>query len=165
MSELKGINSVRLSADPTSNAVEKWQIQACPAAMRGRAVDPDFSFGGWKTASLGGASASELVPAFTWCRAEFGLAKHEGWSLPWKLVFEAQRDALLYLNGRFVGRYVTAGPQTEFYLPEPYLHFGTEKNALTVLLAYTDTPAAIETLAVQPYAEYCARRIRMEFEW
>jgi len=165
MSELKGINSVRLSADPTSTAVEKWQIQCFPAAMRGRAVDPSFSFGGWKPVTLAGASASELAPAFTWCRAEFGLARHEGWSIPWKLVFEAERDALLYLNGKFIGRYVTLGPQTEFYLPEPCLHFGSEKNVLTLLLAYTETAAAIETLSVQPYADYCARRTRMEFEW
>jgi len=165
MSELKGVSSVRLSADPTSTAVEKWQVQSFPAAMRGRTVDPDFSFGRWTTVFLGGAAASELLPAFTWCRAEFGLAKHEGWSIPWKVVFEAERDALLYLNGKFVGRYVTVGPQKEFYLPEPYLHFGSEKNVLTVILAYTETPAAIKTLSVQPYADYCARRTRVELEW
>jgi hypothetical protein len=165
MSELKGISSVRLSADPTSSAVEKWQVQTFPAAMRGRGVDPDFSFARWTTVGLGGTSASELLPAFTWCRAEFGVAKQEGWSIPWKVVFEAERDALLYLNGKFIGRYVTVGPQTEFYLPEPYLRFGSEKNVLTVMLAYTETPAAIKTLSAQPYADYCARRTRVEFEW
>jgi hypothetical protein len=165
MSELKGISSVRLSADPSSTAVEKWQVQCFPAARRGRTVDPDFSFGAWTTVGLGGAAGSELLPAFAWCRAEFGLAKHEGWSIPWKVVFEAERDALLYLNGKFVGRYVTVGPQTEFYLPEPHLHFGSEKNILTIVLAYAETPGAIKTISVEPYADYCARRTRVELEW
>ena len=105
------------------------------------------------------------MPAFTWCRAEFAMAKYEGWSIPWKLVFEAERDALLYLNGKFIGRYVTTGPQRDFYLAEPFLHFGEQKNILTIVLSYTDSAAALQTLSVQPYAEYAARRTRVELEW
>jgi hypothetical protein len=54
---------------------------------------------------------------------------------------------------------------TEFYMPEPYLQFGERKNILTVLLPYTETSAATETLSVQPYAEYSSRRTRVELEW
>lgn len=165
MSELKGMRSVRFSADPDSNAVENWEVQMIPAAMHGRTVDPDFSFGGWKSAKLSEGESGEFVPAFTWCRTEFVLEKPSDWSIPWKLVFEAERDALLYLNGKFIGRSVTVGPQTDFYLAEPYLRFGGEKNTLTVVLAYIDTVSAIKTLSVQPYAGYCAKRTTVEFEW
>ena len=167
MSEIKGVSSVRLGLDPkTAVQVEKWQIQTFPAAMRGREVDPDFSFGPSSTVVLeGAASPADLVPAFTWCRAEFALTQAEGWSVPWKLVFEAERDALIYLNGKFVGRSVTMGPQMEFYLPEPYLRRHNQPNLLTLLLAYTDTPAVIKTLRVEPYVDYSALRTHLEFEW
>jgi Beta-galactosidase second all-beta domain len=88
------------------------------------------------------------------------------WFAPWKVTLEADRDALLYLNGRFVGRYMTIGPQKDFYLPEPY--FATEKgtkNVLTVVLAYTRQPGHLRTLRIAPYDEYATRRTRVEFEW
>ena len=81
-----------------------------------------------------------------------------------KLTFDADSDALIFLNGRFVGRYATVGPQSEFYLPEPYLSPGAE-NILTFVLAHTDKPHHLRKLQVAPYAEFSARRTRMEFEW
>lgn len=168
MAELKGVDSVRLGTDPeTPPCVESWQIQTFPAAMRGREVDPNFSFGGWNRVSLGGTPASqELAPSFTWCRAEFVVGKADKlWSIPWRLVFEADRDALIYLNGKFVGRSVTVGPQTEFYLPEPFLHLDGQTNVLTILLAYTESAQVIRTLRVEPCEEHCARRTRIELEW
>jgi hypothetical protein len=168
MAELKGVNSVRLGSDPeTSPGVESWEIQTFPAPMRGREVDVDFSFGGWNPVSLGGmAPPKELVPAFTWCRAEFALSSADKWwAVPWKLVFEAERDALIYLNGKFIGRSVTVGPQMEFYLPEPYLHLDGQRNVLTLLLAYTESAQVIKALRVEPYEDCSVRRTRVEFEW
>jgi len=136
--------------------------------MVGRNVEHEFSIGGWQKAALDRvAPGNELAPSFTWCRAEFGLEPPaQGWFLPWKVTFEADRDALLYLNGKFVGRYVTIGPQKEFYLPEPYLVFeGKRKNILTIILAYTEQPGHIRTLRVSPYEEFFTRRTRVEFEW
>ncbi len=167
--DLKGIEAVSYGAEPGSaKPVTAWHIQRFPAAMRGRNVDPDFSPGGWSSASLGeGGPAGPAGPAFTWCRAEFTLEKPgENWIIPWKLTFEADRDALLYLNGKFVGRYVVIGPQKDFYLPEPYLTFGgAGKNILTVVLAYTDNASAIRALRIAPYDEFAAHRTRLEFEW
>jgi len=83
--------------------------------------------------------------------------------VPWKLTFDADCDALIFLNGKFLGRYVTIGPQKDFYLPEPYLPPGD--NAITYLLAYTDQPQHLRKLQVAPYPEYSVRRTRVEFEW
>jgi glycosyl hydrolase family 35/beta-galactosidase-like protein len=174
--ELKGLESVRVGADSTSaRPIESWRIQRFPAGMRGPGshqdrgqLDPAFGARGWTAVSLSaGATKGVVVPAFTWCRAEFKLgARPREWFIPWKLVFEADSDALLYLNGRFVGRYVTVGPQSEFYLPEPTLNFGEkESNVMMVALAYADTVAPIKTLRVAPYDEFATRRTRIEFEW
>jgi hypothetical protein len=168
LGELSGIQSVRYGdSAQDGTAINAWQIQRVPASMRGRDIDPEFPREGWRPAELNEFSTGkELVPAFTWCRAEFALeTPSAGWSVPWKVNFEAERDALLYLNGKFVGRYVTVGPQKEFYLPEPHLAFGGKKNVLTIVLAYADQPNYIRTLRVGPYEEFCARRTRVEFEW
>ena len=168
LGELSGIESVRCGESPQDGfAVEAWQIQRFPAPMRGRDIDPEFPREKWRPATLTEiAEEKKLVPAFTWCRAEFALeAPSAGWLVPWKVNFEAERDALLYLNGKFVGRYVTVGPQKEFYLPEPYLLFGGKKNYLTIILAYADQPNYIRTLRLTPYEEFSVRRTRIEFEW
>ena len=165
--ELKGIESVRLGADAQSaTAIDSWQLQLRPAPMKGREVDPSFTLSGPNVAISGGAS-KDLVPAFTWCRAGFTLEQAPvEWSIPWKLAFEAERDALIYLNGKFVGRFAAVGPQKEFYLPEPYLNFGArQRNALTIVLAYARDSNCIRTLRVAPYDEFVTRRTRVEFGW
>ena len=86
MGELKGVEFVRLGSDPqTALDVGSWEIQTFPVVMRDRGVDMDASFGGWEAATVPGtAIPRELVPAFTWCRAEFTLKKvTEGWTVPW----------------------------------------------------------------------------------
>ncbi|MBZ5513824.1 MAG: beta-galactosidase [Acidobacteriia bacterium] len=168
LGELSGIESARLGKSAQeSSTIEAWQMQRFPLPARGHEIDPAAPASGWQSANLGEVSAmGELAPAFTWCRAEFALpAVPTGWTIPWKLTFEAARDALLYLNGRFVGRYVTVGPQKDFYLPDPFFNAGGEKNVLTVVLAYADRPGYIRTLSVAPYEEFAARRTRVEFEW
>jgi len=168
LGQLKGIESVRVGADAAgAAAIDSWQLQMFPAPMKGRQLDPGFFAGGQPLALSGGSASKELLPAFTWCQAEFLLEKPpEEWSIPWTLTFEAERDALLYLNGKFVGRYMTVGPQKDFYLPDPYLLFDIKrKNVLTIVLAYADEPNHIRTLRIGPYDEFATRRTRVEFGW
>lgn len=168
MAELNGIESIRLGTRPDqSTTVNTWDIQTFPAPMKGRQLDPAFIFSGKKAVTLGTSSTSpELVPAFTWCEAEFILPDAgQGWSIPWKVTFEADRDALFYLNGAFIGRYVVVGPQTSFYLAEALLRAKGQSNTLTVALAYADTADSIKTLRVEPYEDYAVRRTRVEFSW
>jgi hypothetical protein len=167
MGDLKGVEFVRLGSDTQSgSAIAPLQIQRFAAPMRGRDVDPAFAGAGWSPASFqASGSADQLVPAFTWCQTPLALPGVEpGWMVPWKLTFEADRDALIYLNGKFVGRYVTVGPQKEFYLPGPYFA-PAGGNTLTFVLAYTDRPGHLRTLRVGPYDEFCARRTHVEFQW
>jgi hypothetical protein len=85
--------------------------------------------------------------------------------LPWKLFFDADCDALIYLNGKFLGRYVTAGPQKEFYIPEPYLAATGRRNVLIFVLAYTDFPGHFRSLRLEPYTEFSVHRTRIEVEY
>jgi Glycosyl hydrolases family 35/Beta-galactosidase, domain 2 len=169
MANLKGIESVRVGTDAATAApIQAWQIQRYPAPMRGRELDPQFSVRDWKPASLTSYGAGkELVPAFTWCRTEFKLDQPpESWWMPWKLVFEADRDALLFLNGKIVGRYATVGPQKEFFLPEPYLTQEDKRpNVLTFVLACAEGPEHVRALRVEPYQEFALNRTRIELEW
>jgi hypothetical protein len=169
IARLKGIESARVGVNGRSAVpVSGWRIQRAPAAMRGRNVDSDFAAGGWQPASLGGSlSESELVPAFCWVRGMFRLDElPEEWSIMWKVTIDADRDALLYLNGKFVGRYVTTGPQKDFYLPEPWLNFGSKtKNDLTVVLAYTEQSQHLRAIQVAPYEAFATRKTRVEFRW
>jgi hypothetical protein len=166
--DLKGIEFVRLGSDAKSGApIPSMQVQRFAAPMRGREVDPDFAGAAWSPASFQPSGVAEaLAPAFTWCRTQFpSPGAGPGWTAPWKLTFEAERDALIYLNGKFVGRYVTVGPQKDFYLPGPYFASAGRDNILTFVLAYTDRPGHVRTLRVGPYEEFSAHRTRVEFQW
>jgi hypothetical protein len=168
LGDLKGIEFVRIGSDAQSgSAIASWQIQRFAAPMRGRDVDTDFAAAAWSPASYQAFGAAEqLLPAFTWCQTRFAMPGIEqGWMTPWKLTFEADRDALIYLNGKFVGRYVTVGPQKEFYLPWPYFAPAGGQNILTFVLAYTDRPGHVRTLRVGPYAEFSSCRTHVEFQW
>jgi hypothetical protein len=167
LSDLSGVETVRIGKSrEDSTAIENWQVQRL--AMRGSEINPQIAQKSWQLVTLGEATPSkDIVPAFAWCRAEFATPPPApGWTVPWKLVFEADRDALLYLNGKFLGRYVTVGPQKEFYIPEPYFESGgKQRNVLMIVLAYTEQPHHIHTLRVAPYEEFSTRRTRVEFEW
>ncbi len=183
LGELKGLESAGIGANYASaKALESWQIQRHPPLMRGREISPEAEPaptqgkhrdvtqqpGGvaWEHAMfLAGGDTQPPVPAFTWCRARFTLPSYEeNWHATWKVVLDADCDVLIFLNRKFVGRYATVGPQSEFYLPEPYLS-GSGENILTIVLAYTDHPGHFRKLQVAPYAEFSPRRTRMEFEW
>ncbi|MCL5005301.1 MAG: beta-galactosidase [Acidobacteria bacterium] len=168
MSELKGIESVRLGENPQSaTPLGPFEIQRFPAPMQGRKIDPEAPVGGWsEPVQIGTGGPKELAPAFTWCRAEFTMERPSAeWFAPWKVTFEADRDALLYLNGKFVGRYVTEGPQKDFYLPEPFFVYEGKNNVLTIVVAYAEEAGHIRTLRIGPYEEYATRRTRVEFAW
>jgi len=165
MAELNGIESLTLGsyADQRSG-VTNWNVQSFAVPMRGRELDGGFAFKGAAPVTLDGRGAGVGIdPAFTWYDTKFAIPDTgPGWSVPWKLAIEADRDALIYLNCHFIGRFVTAGPQTAFYLPEGLLSHGAAQNRLTILLAYSDRAASLRSLRIEPCLQYAARRSRVE---
>jgi len=56
---------------------------------------------------------------------------------------------LIYLNGQFVGRFVSEGPQTEFYVPEPLVREG--ENVVTIMVHVVERDARVESVSLEPY--------------
>ena len=167
LQDLSGLKSAAiLFPGGRREMIEDWRHQVAPAPMRGRAVDPNYVFGAWQDGSIGALSqefGEPLVPAFVWARTSFHLrAPGSEWSIAWRLHVECDRDALFYLNSRFVGRYASVGPQSDFYLPEPWLHRDGTENVLTIAIAGARRPDHIRVLRVEPYEEWAVRRTRIE---
>lgn len=167
MSELKGISGLRIGGEKQSKAIGEFAIQRFPAAIKEQGMDLNAMPGTWKPGQVGtGVGSDEFVPAFTWFRAAFRLSASPEWFAPLKIKIDAGRDALLYVNGNFIGYYQTVGPQSEFYLPEPYLYLdGSRENTVTAVLAYTDSLQPLRQLVVSPYAEFATNRSQIEFRW
>ncbi|MGB7200196.1 MAG: beta-galactosidase [Acidobacteriaceae bacterium] len=167
MQELKGIQSIRIGHRQRSTPLDALQIQRFPAAMKWHGIDPDYTSGPWLQGRLGGsADEHELMPAFTWFRTTFPLVSSPEWFSPLKVTIDADRDALIYVNGKFIGYFRTIGPQRDFYLPEPYLHFtGDQQNVMTVVLAYAGDLKPLRKLVIAPYTEFATRKTRVEFHW
>ena len=78
-------------------------------------------------------------------------------SVPWKLHLEADANAFVTLNGHLLGRYWSAGPQRDIWLPECWLNFGPEaKNVIELQARPTaDAPVGeiIKQAEVRPYEQ------------
>jgi len=167
MENLTGISGIRIGNEQQMTEISKLEVQRVPAAMRGREIDPQYSAGSWQWAKLGTMpEVADFLPAYTWFRTRFLIPDPREWFCPWKSTIAADRDALMFVNGRFVGFYRTVGPQDAFYLPEPWLYMdGRTQNILTVVLAYADNLTPLTQLTVSPYIEFAARRTEVAFEW
>lgn len=164
---LKGISGIHIGSDQKKSAVTDLQVQMASPAMQGRAVDPSYSSSPWRPARVGAApGVADFVPAYAWFRSRFSMPTDSAWFSPLKVSISADRDALIYVNGRFVGFYRTIGPQSEFYLPEPFLHTGNgQENIVTVRLSYTENPGSLKRLTIEPYSEFAARKTQVELHW
>jgi|GEM_PF-5122761 len=161
--ELNGVDSLQIIGG--SSSVEAWKIQTHPLPVKGRDLDPAFTFPGTPFKAFDGESgAPALLPAFTWIQARFTLPTvGSGWTIPWRLHIASDRDAVLYFNGRILGRYSALGPQSAFVLPETELRSAGQENLVTLVLGYTDTAAGLSSLRVEPYADYAVKRSRIAF--
>jgi glycosyl hydrolase family 35/beta-galactosidase-like protein len=167
MAELNGIESLTLGSDSErSPGIISWDVQSFAVPMRGREINREFPFGGATPVTFDGRGDSGgIAPAFTWYETEFNIPEvGREWSVSWKIEIRADRDALIYLNCRFIGRFVTVGPQSAFHIPEGLQLRHGAQNRLTILLAYTETVAGLQSLRLEPCLEYAARRSRVEID-
>jgi hypothetical protein len=167
IADLTGIRSIRIGREGQATEIPELEIQRVPAVMRGREVDAQNTVGSWQEGTIAAIpEAVDFLPAYTWFRTRFRLAGRSEWVCPWNVTIAADRDALLYTNGRFVGIYRTIGPQTKFYLPEPYLYMdGEMQNVLTVVLAYTDDLKTLSRLTIAPEFDFAVWKTKVQFAW
>jgi hypothetical protein len=167
MAELKGITGIRIGDEGGAGPIDGVSIQRLSPVLKQEGPNAAEPGGMWQQGRPGDPEgAADLVPAYTWFRAAFPLSGRSEYFSPWKVRIAADRDALLYLNGRFVGYYQAVGPQTEFYLPDPWLRLdGVEQNIVAVMLAYTDGLRHLKELVIAPYEEFATRKTLVEFRW
>ncbi len=146
----QGIKKVRAVGDSVKISKE-WKLAA---GLQGENLGwwkDTFKDADWQQASLPNISGTEGA---AWYRAEFTVKDHPGWFAPLKLRIKADGYAFIYLNGELVGRFSDLGPQYDFYLPEPWLHYGGKNSLVIAVQARGTKPAALLEAAVEPYRQY-----------
>jgi len=171
----RGILSWEVVGDP--GAEVRWRIQG-----RDPRTDPDpfnasglygerqgyplpaFDDAGWRPVDLPHDwDRDDAVPedfvGTGWYRTRFRLELPDTLEMPLCLrVNRASAKALIWLNGRLVGRaWDEKGPQTRFYLPRGLLRTAGEDNVLAVCLwrrgdeAGSAGPAVLDLAGLEPY--------------
>jgi unsaturated chondroitin disaccharide hydrolase len=88
----------------------------------------------WLRVAIGNDVAMMTNSLLAWHRFEFELpAQKKGVWVPWHLHLEAEGNGFIYVNGRCLGRYWQAGPQHDFFLPDPWLNFGSGKTNIVAI--------------------------------
>jgi hypothetical protein len=130
-----------------------WRISYGLVGQRRGFARPDYDDNAWREEPL--ISSQTVAPPFTWYRIRFAPPHPQEWDVPLRCHLEADGEALLYLNGRHIGRYSPRGPQHDFYLPEPYL---SEKNVIAVLVRN----GSLRACSVGPYEEFASAIYMLE---
>lgn len=131
---------------------------------------------GWARSSVSGPAwpkaylpdrRTDRTNTVRWYRTSFRLPNPAAsrFKAPWKLTIDAGGEALIYVNGYPVGRYSDRGPQTEFYLPEPWLHTGSAPNIVAIAIRDGVQPAGLRSVSVQPYGEHATRKMTVSVEF
>jgi hypothetical protein len=85
-----------------------------------------------------------------WLRTTFDLDLPDGWVVPLALRIEGfEKKVNMYLNGYFLGRYRSEGPQEKFYMPEPWLK--SSNNQLTLMVDGSQAGLQLGELALESY--------------
>ena len=105
--------------------------------------------------------------SITWYRGEFSLPEHKDWVIPWRLHIESSGNIQIWLNGRLLGRYFAAGPQTDFDLPDGWLNTG-EMNRVAFVLRPSGSGTALPRMNsayVAPYEDYVVQKHTLEVKF
>jgi hypothetical protein len=150
-----GIGTAILGPEPEARSV-RLEAFGRPAGVEEQWWKPSFHDKQWDTVKIGDGSAAADGTMLAWYRMNFKRpsTKSHVW-VPWRLHLNANGNGFLYLNGHPLGRYWQAGPQHDFYLPEPWLESG--ENLVTLSLRPLDRGVSIESASVEPYAEFAEK--------
>ena len=80
-------------------------------------------------------------------KLKFNVNKPSDINAPLHVELSGRIHALIYLNGRLIGRYYPGGSQSMFYLPEPYL---SNENELIILATPAESNATVNVM-FKPY--------------
>jgi len=168
---VKGANQIAVAVENTDGAGGIYAPVTLTSGIPGRSVtdwefadrltgqlqgwdQPNAAVSGWSLVALPQVPGSNS-DTVRWYRTGFRLAPGDHrFAAPWKLHIEAGGYALIYLNGRLIGRYADEGPQSDFYLPECWLKPAGQENSLVLAVRDAVHPACLTALQVLPYDGY-----------
>lgn len=168
MWEPRGLAMIyRATSDGGKEYLDGFKFAAGIAGVRSKWYAASFDDSQWQTGAAGDwkkQSGMKNYDGFVWYRADFSLPDTPGWEIPLGLKLKANDYALVYVNGRFIGRYWSVGPQEIFYLPKCWLKFGDKQGKNNVAIAVINNGGAggIQSLEVTPYKEFIARNVKVE---
>ncbi len=120
----------------TNLAVERnWHIGPKQVLLNGKPVNLSFAYGDYAQATA--SFNAQLLPSITG-----GAGSGSFW-----LRLKIKGNGFVYLNGHCLGRVYEQGPQTDFYLPECWLHTDAA-NEVTVTLLPSEQEVSIEEMSI-----------------
>ncbi len=113
--------------------ITEFKVRQQLTGVLDRVTELGYDDGAWQTVPAGRKYLmGEELGVLVWLRRKFSFRKSPGWTYAVKLVIPmAEQRCFAYVNGKAVAWYESAGPQNEFYIPEPYLQ---DENVLVILL-------------------------------
>ncbi len=155
---------------------QKMQLTACDNLVDGHwefskklygetqnVQDSNFDDSSWQKFNLDERLPFEKRHHVLWMRNKFDLELPKGWVMPMGLVMQGfEKKANIYVNGKFVGRYRSEGPQEKFYIPEPWLK---EKDNTVVMMVDGWKPGLqVGTVALEsfPITKKCDIKIEIK---
>ena len=149
-----------------------WEISPGLGGETQRYHEPGFDDSSWQRVRLNSRVADKrsgkdaLVDSALWYRLRFSLPQTDGWQIPWKLKLDAAGEALIYLNGELLGKFTDRGPQTDYYLPEPWLKFGDrQENVVAIAIRAAANRPIVRKASVAPYEEFSVKVNDVEVEF
>ncbi len=133
------------------------EFAPAPVGLAEHWQEPDFDDAHWHR-SAPGRDGTVPEAALSWARLEFALPHvAAGVFLPWCLKLDVTGNALLYLNGRPIGRFWQHGGQREYFLPDCWLNTGGKKNVVALCMRPLNEPARVLAARVEPYVVYATK--------
>jgi len=95
--------------------------------------DAGFDDSSWEEQVPATEIGSQEIHGIHWMRTRFDLDLPKDWVMPMGLVIRGfEKKVNLYINGHFLGRYRSEGPQEKYYIPEPWLK--AKENSVTLMV-------------------------------
>ncbi|MBO3842782.1 MAG: beta-galactosidase [Candidatus Brockarchaeota archaeon] len=132
-----------------------WRVSQGLLGEREGWFKPGFEDSKWGLSSLSEALKRSGV---VWLRRRFTTRVEENTVSPLMLrLRNTGSKCKIFLNGELIGRYMEKGPQTDFYMPEPFLK---GENTLAIAVENYGPPLENPSIQILPY--YVARRMTVE---
>ncbi|HBG26530.1 MAG: hypothetical protein A2Y10_01035 [Planctomycetes bacterium GWF2_41_51] len=126
--EPKGLAAVSLIGGgnkPWQKMIDGWNIKVGIEGDDQSYFKPEFDDREWINVPLGNWKNIPELESYNgvcWYRLSFALDLKDEWQIPLYVEANISNNALIYLNGKLIGRYHHVDWQREFYLPDSWLN-------------------------------------------